>query len=252
MKLATKTLLASATALAFTAGSADAEVLYQHTFDGDGSVAVNGLAVDVVAAGALATTHGITSTAWTESSSGTFTDDGLGSGQFVAELGFTPIDGTVYTITMIGTNTADSGNWISVGYWNNSTDNGSIPNGLAWSLFRTNDDNAFALLEGVGTILDNVASPANPATISIVLDTTDGGGFGGGAWDVEWYFGGSATPFASADNVAFSSAIVAVGVGSENAAADIDSFTLEVVPEPGSLALLGLGGLLVAARRRRD
>ena len=31
----------------------------------------------------------------------------------------------------------------------------------------------------------------------------------------------------------------------------LDSVSLDVVPEPGSLALLGLGGLLVAARRRR-
>lgn len=30
----------------------------------------------------------------------------------------------------------------------------------------------------------------------------------------------------------------------------IDSLTVEVVPEPGSLALLGLGGLLIARRRR--
>ncbi|MEM9345620.1 MAG: PEP-CTERM sorting domain-containing protein [Planctomycetota bacterium] len=32
---------------------------------------------------------------------------------------------------------------------------------------------------------------------------------------------------------------------------DIDRITLTAVPEPGSLALLGLGGLLIAARRRR-
>jgi hypothetical protein len=40
-----------------------------------------------------------------------------------------------------------------------------------------------------------------------------------------------------------------VGDGGEY---DIDRVTLTAVPEPGSLALLGLGGVLVAARRRRD
>ncbi|MEM9020590.1 MAG: PEP-CTERM sorting domain-containing protein [Planctomycetota bacterium] len=39
--------------------------------------------------------------------------------------------------------------------------------------------------------------------------------------------------------------------GTSGGELDIDRITLTAVPEPGSLALVGLGGLLVAARRRR-
>ena len=44
---------------------------------------------------------------------------------------------------------------------------------------------------------------------------------------------------------------IAVRIFGQTSHANIDNLVVEIVPEPGSLALLGLGGLLIGYRRRR-
>ena len=41
-----------------------------------------------------------------------------------------------------------------------------------------------------------------------------------------------------------------VGFSTSSASGTIDDFALTIIPEPGSLALMSLGGLLIARRRR--
>ena len=46
--------------------------------------------------------------------------------------------------------------------------------------------------------------------------------------------------------------IAAVGGVDDGVALRVDEFTVNVVPEPASLALLGLGGLAICGRRRKQ
>lgn len=80
--------------------------------------------------------------------------------------------------------------------------------------------------------------------MSIVLDTQ------GAAWTAEWFInGGSVRSETLASNP---TGITHVGLGRESGtSASFDNFSLTVVPEPGSLALMGLGGLCLLKRRRR-
>ena len=79
-------------------------------------------------------------------------------------------------------------------------------------------------------------------TLTIVLNTE------AAAWTAEWFVnGGSVRSEAYGSNPT----INYVGLGIEDGASTtFSNFELTVVPEPGSLALMGLGGLLIARRRR--
>lgn len=121
-----------------------------------------------------------------------------------------------------------------------------------------------------GSISDNNSSYSftlvNPAT-SIVLDIPDQGvnvspdvglGGGGNLTVADVLFTSSADIFQDANNVGTGQTTLATDLPagaytfSINDGPDYNySLTINAVPEPTSLALLGLGGLLVARRRRR-
>jgi hypothetical protein len=62
---------------------------------------------------------------------------------------------------------------------------------------------------------------------------------------------GGDTAFADADTEAsFDSFALRQSSSSSDETISVDNLVIDVVPEPGSLALLGLGSLLIARRRR--
>jgi len=98
------------------------------------------------------------------------------------------------------------------------------------------------------------------------LTITGDGAYGTQSASADAAYGGGQSATASIDlsglgdlvageNYTFTLGVREATSGSSNTYATLDDFTLNgttVIPEPGSLALLGLGGLLIASRRRRD
>ncbi|MEO0475205.1 MAG: PEP-CTERM sorting domain-containing protein [Planctomycetota bacterium] len=264
MRIATQRLLATAAAVTLVAGTATATtVIYQENFGG-GAADLNGITPDVG------------TNDWVANSD--FDADGSVSGASTggsATLAFTPVDGLVYTLDVsLGASTYASSpdnDWFAVGFANGqSTADGSgerfINNnviGKAWMLQRgpgpiTNGGTNQSFLGSATSGTQNGAAWEALDTqfggdidLRIVLDTT----LGAGSWNVTFF----AKPTADAtyqvvrstENLA-NEDIDSVGVArsSGDISGSITSFSLTSVPEPGSLALLGLGSLLVARRRR--
>lgn len=174
-----------------------------------------------------------------------------------AFLAFTPEAGTLYELEATITNPGAS--WVAVGFadTNNTKKgvNGRLSNsntevgGFAWMLTLDGKQSAFS---GKGTGLkygvEGTADNTVPVTLKILLDTTDT------VWTAEYFVDGTTLgPAADLPSLA-TSQISYVAISRDNntntPVATISSFSLTQVPEPSSLALMGLGGLAMMRRRR--
>ena len=164
--------------------------------------------------------------------------------------------------------------WIAMGFangqssaiGNNERFVGGNVNGIAWMLMRGNTtgsvgNTAFRGLSTSGTNLNTGGAAWTDAPLAgtfgsdldmrVVLDTTGGTG----TWTATWYAklaaDASYTEVRATELLA-DEAITSVGLARSNTGftGNVTSFSLNSVPEPGSLALLGLGGLCVLRRRR--
>lgn len=230
-----------------TAQQVEAEVIYDENFGG-GAVALNGTAPDTTTGGNIWTA----STDWLENGTAptpaldvTTTDDDS------AFLAFTPTDGKIYTLTATLTQPSGGTNsgWIAIGFTGGDTTTGSFwaNDAAPWLLWRPSDatsSNQVVSFLGTGTTGGaDEGTATGTATFDIVLNTE-----ADGAWTAEWFVNGSSV---RGPEVVATEAITHVGFGRENSqSSTFTNFELTVVPEPGSLALLSLGGLCVLRRRR--
>jgi hypothetical protein len=226
-------------ALAVMAESSGAALIYSENFSGLSSTLLNGQAPQ---------TRPGTET-WTASAS--IKADGTAVFQAFDEassfLPFAPIGGQVYTLTATlaqpGPRNAD-GQWGGIGFTAGNTVSTAIwrdPNlASPWMLYRNNDP--VVTFTGTGTTgSESEGNFTGTQTLTIVLDTT------ADLWTAAWKVGGTSV---RTHTFATNPTINYVAFGRASAGVDFDSFTLDVIPEPGSVAMLGIGGLAMLMRRR--
>ena len=239
---------------------ATAVTVFQDDFSGAGG-ALNGTTPDTTT-GAAAWEAGST---WLDNGVAGTTVASSANGQ-AAHLDYTPLSGKIYTAeaTILNTNP----NWIGFGFLPLNPSGGdwtvtdfsvrhSNAPGYAWMLNRLSTGNDQEGFLGGGTAggrpwNGDVVDPNNPVNIKIVLDTT------GANWTAEWIINnvsqGAPVAFGAAGNPGIG------GIGfshdrnaSANSGGIISDFSLTFVPEPGTIALAGLGLVgLLASRGRRD
>lgn len=277
-----RAIAAAGVGLAAAACQARADVIYQDNFDGTAGT-VSGRAVPTASgldggtAGASWNSSATTATnpdALWQASGGTYTTTGSTNasvGTFTtgadtnlitnATLPFTPQAGFVYDLhlAIASSGVGASGNWLGLAFTQAGFNGHAIGGGSS----ALSNDNSYGLmiLKGSGvvqtfaglnagnavtttaTVTDGTTSPVY-TPVDVLLDTS------GAQWTVNWEVNGTSTGAGFTYTTNPTIGLLAFGTNKLTGAVSDFSLTATSVPEPASLGVLGVAGLLALRRRR--
>jgi hypothetical protein len=172
---------------------------------------------------------------------------------YMAILDFTPVTGNVYTLSasMNAASPAGSPNWLALGFTDrNATDNWFVGERNSASVFPRVSNNEYPDFYTLGPGSSGITSFGNfedgVHLYSITLDTT---ALNSADWTASYSVDGNQV--IAPTRLGYNPTINYVGFASNDAFGTIDNFSLTVVPEPSTYALV-LGGIatLLLIRRR--
>ncbi|WFB36847.1 PEP-CTERM sorting domain-containing protein [Kiritimatiellota bacterium B12222] len=241
---------AAVISLAWAAVPLGAEILYSEDFEGTGEL--NGTTPDI-RSGDFGSSASAT---WQARTSPSFSAAGgiPGGNKGSALLAFTPVSGQLYelSVDILGTSSSVSNDdkWLGVGFSQNAdlTRNFSESNnGYAWMSVVSDPD----LGQGVrytgaslgGSDAFSFTREGGWINLKVLLDTRDT------SWTASWFV--NDTQVSTTHTYVTNPTINYVGYSVEqNSKGTYDNFQLAVIPEPGSLILLGLALPLLFFFRR--
>jgi|GEM_PF-2189869 hypothetical protein len=231
--------LAACSGLALTT-SAHAATLIFDDFSGSSGTNLVGTTADVGGA-------------WTGASNAAMKADGsiTASGEFDAYQAVTIAVGEVYTLSADITLDTGSLGFISIGFANTPGDGaGAIwddANPYAWMYMNTTD-HGIKRFTGINLGGEEDIGPTvfdTPVNLKVVLDTTNAANY-----EATWFIDGvdKGSAFIGAPSLTH----VFINQHNSSTSGTVDNFTLTntAIPEPSSVALLSLGGLVLLRRRR--
>ena len=248
--------------LVLATSSAEATVIFSEDFSGT-SADLNNTAPDVRPG----------SETWVASPR--FNQDGsIDQGAGSATLAFTPVSGNLYQLDASLAGVYGDGDWFALGFASGQSTGSSSSDrfitgnvmGTAWMLLKgdsTSSQNSAFLGIGTGSnggTTSNVAwsawtheNPGGDMDLRIVLDTTGGAG----TWTATWLARRPADAgytVVRPETLMLTETMNSVGLALSNVGVfgTIESFSLQIVPEPATMSLLALGGLALLRRRRRS
>jgi hypothetical protein len=265
-------VLAGAAVLALAIQTTTAQTtVYRETFGGNSSTDLNGTSLDVASGYA----GGAAGATW--QAGGNWNKDGvysydLSPGSYsggCALLPFTPLSGYTYTLSIDNPVIYTAGNktaWNGVGFtsgtpsdWTDSAATAAStsewPNPVYWGLLRYGGPSTDASFSGPSTAGGVGSTTVDAGHLAITLDTS------AADWTVTWSFDNGASTRTETILAADIPTINYVGINATassswggHAGQAVGNFLLTAtpVPEPASLAVIGLGALALVARRRRN
>lgn len=166
----------------------------------------------------------------------------------------TTYDGITYTagaITFAGGSADDTFHEASP---NTVSDSGTYGNSVADTVTLGSGGVGPALVEGtqyrIQLFIMDGRSDAGIVGRTVEVDGVNQGTYANGEFNVTYGDGLLVTGTFTADNTGSQSFTVEAFDGTTSKGGQLNALLLHAVPEPSSLALLGLGGLLIARRRR--
>ncbi|MDG1357589.1 MAG: PEP-CTERM sorting domain-containing protein, partial [Akkermansiaceae bacterium] len=251
--------------LASTSANA-AFVIVEETFDGAGTAGLGGTTAETFDS-AITTAGG--SDTWT--ASGYFGDDGsydalqtyqrgghLNLGSYINGAKDTWEGKFELTATISEVTTPGGGDWMSLGFNTSNTpsiSSSATGSGIGTMIYRVGGD---IDMFGGSALTNEVAADdvtySGPRTLTVALDLTTYSGYNGttnfGTVTFSDSVAGEFGSYTYTSDVNFGSIFIS---GSNQVTGSWDDLTLtQVIPEPSSAALLGLGGLALMLRRKRS
>jgi hypothetical protein len=244
--------------------SAQATVIYQDNFTGTGGSLLNGRAPDTVNTGGKTYTASTTLNLSTNASATGWAVSTVAAGYAAIQMPTLTVNDTVIMTAVLRPRNSQN-NWLGFGLQSDNT-NGVGTIGTAWAYLRGgqhSNSGKVSIASGPGAASNLYASAVaepgfeglNPSTMKITYAVSNGYmkvELGANTvWDGLIDYGGVDTPAPLTAIDYFGFAWNTQNTDSTTTPGYFDSIKVEVIPEPATIGMLGLGMLTILAIRRK-